>query len=143
MQYHNNMCIAKSNEKYIPGKERNGMTGHRPDAPDKKKLYHSLFSLVIPIAVQNLMSSLVSASDAIMLGMLDQDSLSAVSLAAQIQFVLSLFFAAIMIGTTILSAQYWGKGDGMRSMTFSDFQPIWHFWFPAFSLPLPFLPRLC
>jgi putative MATE family efflux protein len=111
MQYHNYMCPVKSMKTSIPGKIGNGISGHRPDAPDKKKLYHSLFSLVIPIAFQNLMSSLVSASDAIMLGMLDQDSLSAVSLAAQIQFVLSLFFAAIMIGTTILSAQYWGKGD--------------------------------
>lgn len=87
------------------------MNCHCSYQPNKKKLYHNLLSLVIPIAFQNLMSSLVSASDAIMLGMLDQDSLSAVSLASQIQFVLSLFFAAIMIGETILSAQYWGKGN--------------------------------
>ena len=73
--------------------------------------YKKLFRIVIPIALQNLMSALVSASDAVMLGMLDQRSLSAVSLATQIQFVLSLFYAAITIGTTILAAQYWGKDD--------------------------------
>ena len=70
-----------------------------------------LWSLVFPIAFQNLMTSLVSASDAIMLGMLNQDSLSAISLATQVQFVLNLFYAALTIGATVLAAQYWGKKD--------------------------------
>lgn len=70
-----------------------------------------LFALVLPIAAQNLVSALVSASDALMLGLLDQASLSAVSLATQVQFVLNLFFAALTIGSGVLAAQYWGKGD--------------------------------
>lgn len=78
---------------------------------DKKIFYKRLALLVLPIAVQNLMSAIVSASDALMLGWLDQDSLSAVSLATQIQFVLNLFLMAIIIGLTILAAQYWGKKD--------------------------------
>ena len=78
---------------------------------EKKVFYSSLVSLVLPIAVQNLMTALVSASDALMLGFLDQSSLSAVSLATQVQFVLNLFLAALTIGATILAAQYWGKGD--------------------------------
>lgn len=67
--------------------------------------------LVLPMAMQNLFSALVSASDAAMLGGLSQSSLSAVSLSGQIAFVHSLFLAALMIGESILSAQYWGKGD--------------------------------
>lgn len=55
------------------------------------------------------MTALVSASDALMLGFLDQSSLSAVSLATQVQFVLNLFFCAILIGETILAAQYWER----------------------------------
>ena len=70
-----------------------------------------MFTLVLPIAFQNFMTAAVSASDAIMLGVISQEALSAVSLAGQIQFVLSLFLAALTIGTTILAAQYWGKGD--------------------------------
>ena len=77
----------------------------------KTTFYKKLFSLVLPLALQNLMSAIVSASDAIMLGFLNQDSLSAVSLATQVQFVLNLFFSGLTIGTTILAAQYWGKGD--------------------------------
>ena len=47
----------------------------------KKELYKKLFTIVTPIAFQYLMASLVSASDAFMLGFLDQDALSASSLA--------------------------------------------------------------
>ncbi|MBQ4395993.1 MAG: MATE family efflux transporter [Clostridia bacterium] len=78
---------------------------------EKTQFYRKLFSMVLPLALQNLMSAIVSASDAVMLGFLNQDSLSAVSLATQVQFVLNLFFVALTIGTTILAAQYWGKGD--------------------------------
>ena len=78
---------------------------------DMGQFYKKLWILVLPIALQNLLSAIVSASDALMLGMLDQQSLSAISLATQVQFVLSLFFAALTIGTTILAAQYWGKDN--------------------------------
>ena len=56
----------------------------------KDELYQKLKLLVLPIAIQNFMLALVSATDAIMLGWIDQTSLSAVSLAGQVQFVLSL-----------------------------------------------------
>lgn len=78
---------------------------------EKNVFYKKLIALVFPIAIQNLMTALVSASDALMLGFLDQTALSAVSLATQVQFVLNLFFSAITIGTTVLAAQYWGKQD--------------------------------
>lgn len=78
---------------------------------EKKEFYRKLFALVLPLALQNLMTALVSASDALMLGLLDQSSLSSASLATQVQFVLNLFYAALTIGATVLAAQYWGKGD--------------------------------
>lgn len=78
---------------------------------EKQIFYSQLVTLVLPVAVQNLMSAVVSASDALMLGMLDQNSLSAISLATQVQFVLNLFFSGLTLGTTILASQYWGKGD--------------------------------
>lgn len=77
----------------------------------KNIFYKKLIALVFPIAIQNLMTALVSASDALMLGVLNQTALSAVSLATQVQFVLNLFFSAITIGATVLAAQYWGKQD--------------------------------
>ena len=76
-----------------------------------KNTYKKLFTIVFPIAFQYLMSSLVSASDAFMLGFLDQDSLSASSLAGQTAFVFSLFSNAFVFGCNVLGAQYWGRKD--------------------------------
>ena len=77
-----------------------------------KNDYSKLLKIVGPISLQYLMTSLVSASDAFMLGFLDQTSLSAVSLATQVAFVYSLFFGAFVYGFNVMGAQYWGKGDG-------------------------------
>lgn len=73
--------------------------------------YQKLFSLVLPIAFQQFMLAAVSASDALMLGFVNQDSLSAVSLAGQVTFVFNLFMGGLTMGTSILAAQYYGKGD--------------------------------
>ena len=70
-----------------------------------------LISLVMPIAFQQFMLALVSASDALMLGVISQDSLSAVSLAGQVTFIHSLLLEAMTIGLSLIAAQYWGKGD--------------------------------
>ncbi len=70
-----------------------------------------LLKVVLPITFQQIMLGLVSASDALMLGALTQDALSAVSLAGQVSFVENMFLAALTTGLSILAAQYWGKGD--------------------------------
>lgn len=70
-----------------------------------------LLTLVLPITFQLFMLALVSASDALMLGVLTQDALSAVSLASQVTFVESLFLGAMTIGLSMFAAQYWGKKD--------------------------------
>lgn len=69
------------------------------------------WKLILPITFQQFMMALVSASDALMLGMLNQEALAAVSLASQVAFVFSLFLAALTIGTSMFAAQFWGKGD--------------------------------
>ena len=67
--------------------------------------------LVLPIAFQMFMQALVSASDAFMLGALTQESLSAVSLASQVPFVLNMLLMAMTTGLSLFAAQFWGKGD--------------------------------
>lgn len=76
-----------------------------------RSFYRTMASMVFPLAFQNFMSAAVSASDAVMLGFVEQDALSAVSLAGQISFVFNLFMIVVALSTTILAAQYWGKGD--------------------------------
>ncbi len=77
----------------------------------RDEFYQKLKVLVLPITIQSFMLALVSATDAVMLGAVDQTSLSAVSLAGQIQFVLNLFISGISAGSGIMAAQYWGKQD--------------------------------
>ena len=74
-------------------------------------LHKEILKLALPIAFQQFMLALTPASDAVMLGHLDQNSMSAVSLATQITFVFNLFMAAFIIGENIFVAQYYGKRD--------------------------------
>lgn len=76
-----------------------------------KMFCRKLFQLTVPIALQSLMLASVAAADAVMLGSTDQNSMSAVSLATQIQFVQNMLLSAAVSATGILGAQYWGKGD--------------------------------
>lgn len=76
-----------------------------------KSFYKSLFALVIPIAIQNLITSAVNSADVFMLGFVGQAELSAVSLANQVQFLIGGLFFGITSGIVMLCSQYWGKKD--------------------------------
>lgn len=78
---------------------------------NRKEFYRNLTRLALPIMLQSLMLASVAAGDALMLGKIAQDEMTAVSLATQIQFVQNMFLGAIAAAGAILGAQYWGKGD--------------------------------
>ena len=77
----------------------------------KRSLRKEIVRLALPIALQQFMTALVGACDAIMLGKLSKDAMSAVSLATQVTFVFNLFMFAFMAGENMFVAQYYGKGD--------------------------------
>ena len=77
----------------------------------RQGFYRELFVLVIPIVIQNLIASAVSMADVVMLGRVDQTSISASSLAGQVMFLLNVVFFGLNSALTILAAQYWGKRD--------------------------------
>lgn len=83
----------------------------------KDEFKDKILKLALPITAQQFMLALVSACDAFMLGGLNQNSLSAVSLASQITFVFNLILTALTIGENMFVAQYYGKKDfgGVRS----------------------------
>lgn len=76
-----------------------------------KAFHRELITLVVPIALQNLISASINLTDVLVLGTLNQTVMSAVSLAGQITFVLTLFYMGLSTGAGILAAQYWGKSD--------------------------------
>ena len=78
---------------------------------DKASFRKTVFAFLLPMAIQNLINVAISSTDVIMLGRYNEVTLSASSLASQIQFILILLLFGIGSGATVLTAQYWGKKD--------------------------------
>ena len=76
-----------------------------------KDLYRKIWIITLPIIVQNLLSAAVNSADVLMLNYVGQDALAASSLATQYGSIAFMAFYGIGSGVTMLSAQYWGKGD--------------------------------
>jgi len=76
-----------------------------------KDFNQKLIKLTLPIMLQSLMLALVAAADALMLGSVEQNSMAAVSLATQVQFIQNMIVSSVASAASILGAQYWGKGD--------------------------------
>lgn len=107
----------------------------------KDHFYHLLIAMVIPITIQNFISALSSSADVIMLGSVNQESLSAVSLAGQITFVFNLLMMGMTIGSGMMVSQYYGKKDNPaieKIMGFSTiFSSIMGITFFALSICIP------
>ena len=78
---------------------------------DKTSFKKTVLAFLLPMAIQNLINVAISSTDVIMLGRYSEVTLSASSLASQIQFILILLLFGIGSGATVLTAQYWGKKD--------------------------------
>lgn len=82
---------------------------------ESRIFYKKTASLVIPMALQNLINVGISSVDVIMLGKVGEKVLSGASLGAQVQFIMGLLLFGVTSGASVLMAQYWGKRD-MRAI---------------------------
>ena len=80
-------------------------------AIEKRAIYGRIAKLTGPIVLQNLLSAAVNSADVVMLNFVGQEHISAVSLAAQYATILFMILCGLGTGVTMLSAQYFGKGD--------------------------------
>lgn len=76
-----------------------------------KEFWRELMRLALPIAAQSLMLSAVGVADTLMLGGVEQNAMSAVSLATKLQFVQNIAISSMIAAFIALAAQYWGKRD--------------------------------
>ena len=76
-----------------------------------KKFYGMVFSIAIPIMIQNAISSFVNLLDNIMVGQLGTDPMSGVSIVNQLIFVFNLCIFGAISGPGIFSSQFYGKRD--------------------------------
>lgn len=81
-----------------------------------KAFYKSVLTLLIPIIIQQFITSFVSLLDNVMVGSLGTEAISAASIANQVMMVFNLAVFGGMSGVSIFGAQFFGKGDmdGMR-----------------------------
>lgn len=78
---------------------------------EDKAAYMQILRLSWPIIIQHIFSAAVSSADIVMLNSVGQAAISAVSLAVQFSNILFGVYYGLGTGVTMLSAQYWGKGD--------------------------------
>lgn len=73
-----------------------------------------VYSLAVPVALQNLLASVLNTLDTTMISSLGDYAISAVGLANQIFFFMTLICFGIATGTSVLIAQFYGKEDYER-----------------------------
>lgn len=83
---------------------------HRLYVKDKA-FYTQVAAIAIPIALQGLITTGVNMTDTIMLGMVGETQLSAVSLANQFINIFQIFCMGIGMGASVLVARYYGMKD--------------------------------
>jgi putative MATE family efflux protein len=76
-----------------------------------KLFYKRMFSIALPIMLQNLMLSSLNLVDNIIIGRLNETAIASVGLANQYFFLLNLLLFGITSGASIFTAQYWGSRD--------------------------------
>lgn len=76
-----------------------------------KEFFTTILTLVIPITLQNLISSSLNMVDNVMIGRLGENEIAAVGLVNQYFFIFMLCLSGINAGASIFMAQYWGRKD--------------------------------
>ena len=76
-----------------------------------RELKNALFKIAVPVALQNLLTSLLNMIDTMMIGSLGDKAVAAVGLANQWFFIFNLITFGIVSGSTIYISQFYGKKD--------------------------------
>ena len=76
-----------------------------------KDFYKMLFTISIPIVIQNLISSSLNLVDNVMVGQLGETFIAATGLANQLFFIMTLILFGANSGISIYIAQFWGKKE--------------------------------
>lgn len=74
-----------------------------------KQFFLSIITLIIPITIQNLISSSLNMVDNLMIGSLGETAIASVGLVNQYFFVFMLCLTGINAGAGIFMSQFWGK----------------------------------
>ena len=76
-----------------------------------KAFYRKLFTVMIPILVQNLITNFVNLLDNVMVGQVGTEPMSGVAIVNQLLFVFNLCVFGGLAGAGIFTSQFYGKND--------------------------------
>lgn len=76
-----------------------------------KSFYKAVLAIALPVSMQGLISVGVNMMDTVMLGQLGETALSASSLANQFIGVFQILCTGIGMGSSIMTARFWGAKD--------------------------------
>lgn len=76
-----------------------------------RAFYRRLFTVMLPILVQNLITNFVNLLDNVMVGQVGTEPMSGVAIVNQLLFVFNLCIFGGLAGAGIFTAQFYGKGD--------------------------------
>ncbi len=80
----------------------------------QKSFLGLLFTLALPISLQNMLTCSMSVIDILMVGQLHETAIAAVGIANQFVFMFIVIQYGIHSGISIFTAQYWGKKEMTR-----------------------------
>ncbi|MBQ6582560.1 MAG: MATE family efflux transporter [Mogibacterium sp.] len=85
----------------------------------ERGFYRTLLTMLVTVALQNLVAYSVNMADNLMLGSYSQNALSGAATVNQIFFMVQHLATGISTGLSVLTAQYWGAGrsDRIRSLS--------------------------
>ncbi|EFR30535.1 MATE family efflux transporter [Eremococcus coleocola] len=78
---------------------------------EEKTFYQQLIFIAIPVALQNLIVSLLNTLDTMMISSIGDAAIAGVGLANQVFFFFIMICFGITTGSSVLVSQFWGKRD--------------------------------
>ncbi|MBR4549569.1 MAG: MATE family efflux transporter [Oscillospiraceae bacterium] len=76
-----------------------------------RAFYRKLFSVMLPILIQNLITNFVNLLDNVMVGQVGTEPMSGVAIVNQLLFVFNLCIFGGLAGAGIFTSQFYGKND--------------------------------
>lgn len=108
---------------------------------ENERFYKILFSLCIPIIIQQLISTSVNVIDTMMISSLGETSVASIGVANQFFFLFNMSLAGITGGAGVFISQFFGKGDTNNIRKVTGFSVILaivlslFFFVPALIMP--------
>ena len=79
--------------------------------PETSAVLSKTIRIGVPVAIQSALVAILALADVLMVGNFGKEATAAVGLASKWHFVAIMIMAGLSTASSILVAQYWGKGE--------------------------------